>query len=66
MAQRRMREEDAVVDIDSVDDANGPSSEEAKQQNEPKDEDVLWAEDDPDEDDPEWRMKLLIVDENDV
>lgn len=59
-----MKEEDAVVDIDGENDAGKDVSEEGKRQNEPKDDDVLWAEDDPDEDDPGWKMKVLVVDDD--
>lgn len=61
-----MREEEEIVEIDDDTEIRGAVVDEAKRQAESKDEDILWAEDDPDDDDPKWKMKLLVVDENDV
>ena len=64
MARRKMREEDAVVDIDGLGDGDGPYLQDATKHSEPNDEDALWAEDEPDEDDPKWKLKVLIVEED--
>lgn len=63
IADRKRRIEDAPVDVLTVDE--DPTVHEAKMQKEREvsDEDVLWAESEPDEDHPGWRMKVIMVDD---
>ena len=62
MARRKMREEDAEVDILSVDEVIDEREMELRR--EVKDEDVLWAESEPDKDEKGWKMKILMIDED--
>ena len=62
MARRKMREEDAEVDIFSVDEV--VDIREMELRREVKDDDVLWAESEPDMDEKGWRMKILMIDED--
>ena len=59
MAERKKKEEDVEVDI--LNDFTGESD---TQRRESKDKDILWAESDPDNDVPGWRMKVLLVDDS--
>ncbi|KAL5488231.1 SWD1 [Sanghuangporus weigelae] len=63
MAQRKMREEDADVDINGVDEVLDATEIELRR--EVKDEDILWAEDEPDDDTKTWKMKLILNPEDD-
>ena len=63
MAERKMREEDADVDINGVEDV--PDATELELRREVKDEDILWAEDEPDDDVRAWKMKLILNPEDD-
>lgn len=63
MAQRKMREEDAGVDIIGVDETLDGT--EIERRREEKDEDILWAESEPDDDEKGWKMKLILDPEDD-
>lgn len=56
-----MKEEDVEVDINHIDEVIDEREMELRR--EVKDEDILWAESEPDGDDREWCMKILMVDE---
>ncbi|KDQ28785.1 hypothetical protein PLEOSDRAFT_1111940 [Pleurotus ostreatus PC15] len=60
--RRKMKREEEMVDIDGFDDA-------LMQQTTPvvapkDDEDVAWADDEPDDDKPEWKMAIIMVEED--
>ncbi len=61
MAQRKMKEEDLEVDIEADSSEDGRMDVIA----EPRDEDMIWADDDPDQDLSALHMKVLIQDGND-
>ena len=63
MAQRKMREEDAEVDIVGLDETLDGT--EIERRREDKDEDILWAESEPDDDVKGWKMKLVLDPEDD-
>ena len=63
MAQRKMREEDAEVDITGLDETLDGT--EIERRREDKDEDILWAESEPDDDVKGWKMKLVLDPEDD-
>ena len=63
MAQRKMREEDAEVDITGVDEVLDAI--EIEHQRETKDDDMLWAESEPDDDEKVWEMKVILNPEDD-
>ena len=63
MAQRKMREEDAEVDIVGLDETLDGT--EMERRREDKDEDILWAESEPDDDVKGWKMKLVLDPEDD-
>lgn len=57
-----MKREEEEVDIDGFDDA-------PMQQTTPviapkEDEDAAWADDEPDDDKPEWKMAIIMVEED--
>lgn len=62
MAERKMKEEDAYVDIDTIDEV--PDEREMELRREVKDEDALWAESEPDNDNLRWKMKILMTDDD--
>ena len=59
--KRKRREEDEEVDVMGDTD----SENDFLPGREIKDDDVLWAEMEPDLDDKEWNMKVLLVDDTD-
>ncbi|KAI5124879.1 hypothetical protein M0805_007309 [Coniferiporia weirii] len=62
LALRKRREEDAEVDVNGLEEV--PDALEMELRREVKDEDVLWAESEPDEDQKGWRMKVIMVDDD--
>lgn len=58
-----MREEDAEVDINGVDEVLDATEIELRR--EVKDDDILWAESEPDDDEKGWKMKLVMNPEED-
>ncbi|KAF8629362.1 hypothetical protein AX15_003493 [Amanita polypyramis BW_CC] len=60
IAERKRREEDNPVDINGVDDTASPD------QNGITDEDVAWADEEPDEDTCNWKLKIIMKDEYDM
>lgn len=62
MAERKKREEDVEVDIMGTGEVL--DERELEMAREVKDEDILWAENDPD-DDKDWKMKLVMDPEED-
>lgn len=59
-----MKEEDVEVDISANDEV--VNEKEMELRSEVKDEDALWAEEDPDEDSGDWKMKVLMSDDADM
>lgn len=57
-----MKEEDVEVDINHIDEVIDEREMELRR--EVKDEEILWAESEPDGDDKDWSMKILMVDEH--
>lgn len=55
--------EDAPADVLTVDEDPVVQEEKLRREREASDEDVLWAEIEPDDDLPGWRMKVILVDE---
>lgn len=62
ITKRKQKEEDEYVDV-MADLEVQPEELLARQ--EVKDEDILWAESEPDQDDKKWTMKVLLADESD-
>jgi COMPASS component SWD1 len=59
-----MKAEEEEVDIDTViEDTTRPSS---KLQAQEDDEDLAWADEDPDDDAAGWKMKIIMDDEPDI
>ena len=56
-----MKQEEEEVDIESGGDVDMGLH---VRLNGARDEDTLWAEDEPDEDEKSWKMKLIMEDEN--
>jgi len=63
IAKRKRKEEDEYVDI--MGDLEVEPAPELLARQEVKDEDILWAESEPDKDDKKWNMKVLLADESD-
>lgn len=63
MAKRKMKEEEQEVDIAGVD--GGGAQPNGVRINGEHDEDILWADEEPDEDMEGWKMKILIEDDQD-
>ncbi|KLO10157.1 WD40 repeat-like protein [Schizopora paradoxa] len=62
ITKRKQKEEDEYVDVMGENEVE-PAEQLARQ--EEKDEDILWAESEPDKDDKKWTMKVLLADESD-
>lgn len=60
IAARKRKEEDEPIDIDGVDDAAN------QDQNGTVDEDTAWADEEPDEDTENWKLKIIMKDEYDM
>jgi COMPASS component SWD1 len=61
IAKRKMKQEEDEVDIDSViEDAPERNAQPVGLQGE--DEDLAWADEDPDDDEGEWKMKIIMED----
>lgn len=63
IAARKRRIEDAPVDVLSMDVDPGVQEAKMRREREVGDEDVQWAESEPDEDNTGWRMKVIMVDD---
>lgn len=62
ITKRKQKEEDEYVDVMGNLEVQ---PEEMLARQEVKDEDILWAESEPDQDDKKWTMKVLLADESD-
>ncbi|KAI0317746.1 quinon protein alcohol dehydrogenase-like superfamily [Amylostereum chailletii] len=62
IALRKMKQEEEEVDVESGVDVDGES--EGGRVNGEQDEDLTWAEDEPDEDGRGWKMKLVMEDDD--
>ena len=60
IAARKRKEEDEPVDIDGVNEAASTD------QNGTLDEDLTWADEEPDEDTENWKLKTIMKDEYDM
>ena len=60
IAARKRKEEDEPIDIDGVNEAASTD------QNGTLDEDLAWADEEPDEDTENWKLKTIMKDEYDV
>ena len=60
IAARKRKEEDEPIDIDGVGDAANTD------QNGILDEDLAWADEEPDEDTENWKLKTIMKDEYDM
>ena len=60
IAARKRKEEDEPVDIDGVNEAASTD------QNGTIDEDLAWADEEPDEDTENWKLKTIMKDEYDM
>ena len=60
IAARKRKEEDERIDIDGVDDAA------SQDQNGTVDEDAAWADEEPDDDTENWKLKIIMKDEYDM
>ena len=60
IAARKRKEEDEPVDIDGVNEAASTD------QNGTLDEDLAWADEEPDEDTENWKLKTIMKDEYDM
>ena len=60
IAARKRKEEDEPVDIDGVNEAASID------QNGTLDEDLAWADEEPDEDTENWKLKTIMKDEYDM
>ena len=60
IAARKRKEEDEPVDIDGVDEAASTD------QNGTLDEDLAWADEEPDEDTENWKLKTIMKNEYDM
>ena len=61
MALRKQKEEEEEVDILSV--AEVEKRGDYWKWNAADDEDIAWADDEPDDDDAEWKLKILLEEE---
>jgi len=64
IADRKRRVEDASVDVLTVDEEPAMLEKRLRKEREAGDEDVLWAESEPDDDYTGWRMKVILVDDD--
>ncbi|VDC02495.1 unnamed protein product [Peniophora sp. CBMAI 1063] len=62
ISKRKMREEEEDVDIETGVELNMESP---RVNGDLHDEDLLWAEDEPDEDKPGWKLRLIMVEDDD-
>ena len=60
IAARKRKEEDEPVDIDGVNEAA------STEQNGTLDEDLAWADEEPDEDTENWKLKTIMKNEYDM
>ncbi|EMD40979.1 hypothetical protein CERSUDRAFT_121584 [Gelatoporia subvermispora B] len=63
LVQRKMKEEEEEIDIEGLDGNAQAAPDHARVQTGDDDEDVAWALEEPDEDNREWRMRIVIEDE---
>ena len=61
-----MLEEEEDVDIEGEPEGAVASTTDAARPNGDQDEDTLWALEEPDDDEKDWRMKVLIEDEQEA
>ncbi|TFK74390.1 COMPASS complex protein [Pluteus cervinus] len=64
-AQRKMKAEEREVDVETVE-AEVPPQRIIQNHNGIEDEDLAWAEEEPDDDTAGWKMKLVMDDETDM
>ena len=64
MAQRKMKQEEEDVDIHGSPDSGANGALDSPRWMNEEDEDIMWANEEPDDDMRGWRLKILI--ENDM
>jgi COMPASS component SWD1 len=65
MIRRKMKEEEEEVDIDTVPEAAKPREIQLHGV-QLRDDDVTWADDEPDEDQEDWKMKVIMEEDWDI